>query len=104
MIEGLRDPNQAVYYHGDLYNDAADLLARYSSHNDMSEFVDQLLEKVPDEQDYTELENLLDKIGDGEDVEEMMVAVGKAEERLSAILDKFEKAKAFMIERSQSDQ
>lgn len=101
MVDALRDPNQAKYYHGDLLPDAAQRLEEYYHQNDISDFVDNLQKKLPEPSDFDKLVDELDAVGDEETVDGMMEKVIKISEALAKLSTEQETAIKFAIDESE---
>ncbi|CAM0093317.1 hypothetical protein SIPHO067v1_p0021 [Vibrio phage 51E28.1] len=101
MVEGLRDPNQARYYQGDLLPDAADRLLEYYQANEMEEFVEKVQEKLPEVSDFDNLVDQIDAAGDEETVDAMREKLIKISERVQKICDEQRAVIQILIDESE---
>lgn len=96
IVEGLRDPFQAKYHHGDLYNDAADKLEELSSSTDMETFIDKLQMKLPEVSDFDNLVDEIDALSEEESIAALKEKLLSISEKVGKIGDEQEKALEFI--------
>lgn len=101
MVEGLRDPNQARYYQGDLLPDAADRLLEYYQANEMEEFVEKVQEKLPEVSDFDNLVDQIDAAGDEDDLETLRAKLIKISEAVQKLGTQQEAAIQILIDESE---
>lgn len=96
IVEGLRDPFQAKYHHGDLYNDAADKLEELESSSDMEEFIDKLQMKLPEVSDFDNLVDEVDALSEEDDIDALKEKLLSVSQRIGKLGTEQEKAHNFI--------